>query len=260
MKKRILNEEMYSAYDNGFDRSKLRLIIENTLGESNELDFKVDIISESKIAKILLSMANSGGGTIIFGIADDGEAVGLQKEGLIDTTDLEKKINAFLPSELKHEPQRIEFRDETFGTLHGKIFYIFHVFPQDRYIPFIAKKESEHVKANQIYVRKNSASVVATSEDLEKIFKRRLLNQYEDLSSISIQEHIEQLKTLYNNTSETKEIININNVGKLLKEMQDIIRTVPNENYPKEDFDEFISELIKKKKRKIEIILKVADM
>ncbi|MDJ1631109.1 ATP-binding protein [Bacillus velezensis] len=38
--------------------------------ETNFLDYKEKIIEEFKLAKLLLAMANSGGGMIVFGIED----------------------------------------------------------------------------------------------------------------------------------------------------------------------------------------------
>ncbi len=76
----IFKEQFTEAYNDksGFDKVKLKQIIKSGFGESNELDFKEQMISEEKIAKIILSMANSGGGTIIFGVDDNGKPVGVE--------------------------------------------------------------------------------------------------------------------------------------------------------------------------------------
>jgi predicted HTH transcriptional regulator len=49
-------------------------------GEGSRLDFKLTISSSARIARTLTSFANSGGGTILIGVADDGSVVGVASE------------------------------------------------------------------------------------------------------------------------------------------------------------------------------------
>ena len=46
-------------------------------GESKTLEFKMQITHISKIAKTICAFANTKGGTIVVGITDDGEMVGV---------------------------------------------------------------------------------------------------------------------------------------------------------------------------------------
>ncbi|KIL74381.1 helix-turn-helix domain-containing protein [Bacillus badius] len=257
-KKLINKEEIISAYekDDGFDRVKLKSIIENSYGESNSLDFKEKYIKESKIAKIIIAMANSGGGTVIFGINDEGKPVGIVQEEIKDITDLQKKIGTLLPNNLDYSSQIIKFEDEDiYGDLKGKTFFIFYIPSQNRYVPFLAKKESEGLKKNEVYIRKNASNEVATNEDLEKMFKLRLIEQYEDLSNLDLEDHLEQLKVLYNNINESE----ARSIFPRLS-LTPLVETVKNKHYPKESYDEFVSNMIKKKKRKIEMVLEVNNI
>ena len=49
-------------------------------GEGSRLDFKLTISSSARIARTLTSFANSGGGTILIGVADDGTVCGVKSE------------------------------------------------------------------------------------------------------------------------------------------------------------------------------------
>lgn len=135
----IFTQEFFEAYnvdENGFDIATLKAIIENAFGESNELDYKEKLIKEDKIAKIILAMANSGGGTVIFGIDDDGKPVGISDEEIKDPTDLQRKIAAYIPFNLNYIIQPIIYKeDESYGKFSGKTFFVFHIPKQYRYVP-----------------------------------------------------------------------------------------------------------------------------
>lgn len=68
-------------------------------GEQDNIDFKEEWISNTKLCEIMLGMANCGGGVIIFGIKEkeDGtvDAVGLEK--IEDKADIANKCKKFLP-------------------------------------------------------------------------------------------------------------------------------------------------------------------
>ncbi len=49
-------------------------------GEGSRLDFKLTISSSARIARTLASFANSSGGTILIGVADDGTVAGVKSE------------------------------------------------------------------------------------------------------------------------------------------------------------------------------------
>ncbi|WP_338656293.1 ATP-binding protein [Sporosarcina psychrophila] len=260
----IFNEDFLSAFneeEKKFDRMQLKSIIDNSIGESNELDFKEQLIKEDKIAKIILAMANSGSGSVIFGISDVGEPTGLLKEDIKDTTDFQRKINLYLPSHISYRLQEIVLREnDVYGELSNKTFIVLQVPKQYRYVPYLAKKDSESVKVNQIYLRKNASIETATNEDLEELFKLRILEQYEDLSNINLEDHIAQLKTLYGSIKKNKSGYNNDEFSKVIANLSSIFTQTNSEHYPEEEFDAFIANIIRKKKRKIEIVLEVTNI
>lgn len=245
VKRPIYKQEFLNTFNNEdkiFDIASLKSLIEQSFGENNALDFKEIFIREDQIAKLIIAMANSGGGSIIFGVNDDNQPVGLIKEELKDPTDFQRKLNGYLPSILNYNLQQIEYdENEIYGYFSGKTFFIIYIPEQNRFIPFIAKRGSDKLFTDKIYIRKNTSIETATNEDLEMIFKKRLIEQYEDLSNMSLNEHMEQLKILYSISA---------NSGDSIK----------NEKSSRENFGEFISRMIEKKKRKIEIVLEVSNV
>ena len=49
-------------------------------GEGFRIEFKRRISSPEKIARTLISFANTKGGTILFGVGDDGSIIGVESE------------------------------------------------------------------------------------------------------------------------------------------------------------------------------------
>lgn len=266
--RRIYRQEFFNSFNQEeqiFDMVTLKELIEQTYGESNFLDFKEKFIKEDHIAQLILAMANSGGGTIIFGINDDNVPVGLPKEEeKIDQTDLERKINNYLPDEIKYTMYPIKYEEkEEFQDFSGKIFYVLYIPKQNRYIPFLAKKQGEKLKTNIVYIRKNTSVEAASNNDLEAIFKLRLIEQYKDLSNMKLDEHISQLRILYGSLE--KQISSGNSWSEAISVLQKSLApfsntTIENPNYPEEDFEDFINKMIEKKKRKIEIVLEVTNI
>lgn len=255
--------EAYNFDDKKFDYVSLKNLIEETFGESNDLDFKRDLISEEKLAKTILAMANAGGGAIICGISDDNKIVGIQKENIKDQTELDKKLHSFLPNNIDVSLQVLDYpEDKEYKDFQGKIFYVFYVNKQYRYAPFLAKKDGDKIYKNIIYIRKNAANETASNEDLEDIFQKRLLAQYEDLSNLSLNDHIVQLKELYDHIQKRRStfapgMASMVSIGKTLGNLFEVVES---EHYPSMEFDEFITMCIEKKQMKIEHILEIYEL
>ena len=75
-----------------------------------------------------------------------------------------------------------------------------------RFIPFMSMKESTNLKKNRIYIRRGTSCEEATSEEITDIIKRRMNAEYPDSGkTLNLDEHLEQLKTLYSKISPTNE-------------------------------------------------------
>ncbi|AWM44469.1 ATP-binding protein [Bacillus velezensis] len=243
-----------------FDVGSFKEFVNSLYGETNFLDYKEKIIEEFKLAKLLLAMANSGGGMIVFGIEDkEYKPVGLQLDDNFDKTVFEKKLRNYVPDELKFFSQLLKYSDEdVYGDLKGKAFLVVYIPKQLRYIPFLAKKETTGIKVNRIYVRRNTSVEEANSHEIEEMVKKRVHSTYHDLSSLTLNEHIEQLRCLYGNINK------YNNKSYAFTSLAQtfaaqLYTNRKNPHYPAESFDKFIATMIDKKKRRIEGILEVAE-
>ncbi|MCM3732021.1 ATP-binding protein [Fictibacillus nanhaiensis] len=262
----IYSQDFLNTYDDKvkkFDVVTLQNLLDNVYGESNDLDFKEKLIKEDSIAKLCIAFANNGGGNVIFGVSDDNTPIGLNQEEIRDPTDFQRKLNSYLPNQLVVHHQVLSYKDdERYGDFSGKTFIIFNIPKQYRYSPFIAKKTSNNIDTGKIYIRKNTSIETATNDDLEKIFKLRLIEQFDSLSELDLKEHISQLKVLYKSINKT---ITVGSYwSQMLSPLDNMFggstQEIKNQFYPEEELDEFIANMIEKKKRKIEMVLEVSNI
>jgi len=84
-------------------RQNLQDLLQLEAIEDDDLEFKRDLLSSDLLARHLLSMANSRGGVIVFGVEEPSpnefNPCGLSNG--YDITDIEKKLWNYLPKELK---------------------------------------------------------------------------------------------------------------------------------------------------------------
>ncbi len=254
--------DTYNSKEEEFDIVSLTRLVQESYGENDDLDFKEKVIEEHKVAKLLIAMANSGGGSIIFGISDDRKPIGLNTDELKDETDFSRKLRSYLPSNLEYEYRYLNYPDEdVYGDFKGKTFLILYTKEQNRYVPFLPAKEAPSMKRNDIYLRKNASVETATNDDLENMFKLRLVEQYEDLTELELEEHLEQLKLLYSSIQRSYiQIPALTGFSRELRGALKGIQSAKNKDYPEEEYEEFISKMIKKKKKRIEQILEVSNI
>ena len=137
--------------------------------------------------------------------------------------------------------------------LYTQHFLAFHVHQTDL-------SESTNLKKNRIYIRRGTSCEEATSEEITDIIKRRMNAEYPDSGkTLNLDEHLEQLKTLYSKISPTNEYYQ-GGIGNSLLKLTEVIKAVSagewisedNPLYPEEDYEEFIARMIDEKKWKIE--------
>jgi hypothetical protein len=249
-------------------RQNLRYLLQLEAIEDNDLEFKSELIAFDLLAKHILAMSNKNGGAIVFGV-DEIKANQFNPRGLshgIDITDIEKKLEKYLPSKVPVNIVPVYFKEEENIDFKDKFFLIVIVKNDPKYVPFMALKSSENINRNLIYVRRNRASETANYDEIQEIINSRIDTEYSTTNERRLVEHLEELKELYNHIPKTVQIVisrthpnshSLELVSQIFREYSGKIEyeTKPNPNYPKESYEEFINKLIEIKKKKIIQIL-----
>lgn len=250
---------IYESFSRFFEqptRDGLRELLKINFGEQDNLDFKREWPVLSKIAKHILAFSNAGGGCIVIGVSqlEDGilDAVGI--DSIIDKADISKGVRPYLPDELDYNILDFSFTNSEYEKIIGRKFQVILVEDKPQYMPFISEGESEGIKRDMIYIRRGTNSEIASYDEVQKLINRRIDTGYSSTSELKLEEHLAQLKVLYENISRYKYIGGINGV---LRDAFQIFdgEKIPNEIYPEENFEKFIVQMIDRKKKRIEIAL-----
>lgn len=241
---------------------RLREFLQEHTGEHNSIDFKGDWIAGDKLAKIMLAIANSGGGIIVFGVSENEDKT-TDCKGLAELKDkavISNEIKNFIDSDLKYEVYDFTYNASEYEALAGRNFQMMIIEDTPEFIPFMSKKDSSHVKKNEIYVRRGTSSEVANREEIRELLSRRLYYMHPVKGEpLELDEHMAQLRTLYNSIKKE----NFYYKNGFTTALETIRETIfkggkvkePNPLYPEEEYDEFVARMIEQKKKKIERVL-----
>ena len=245
---------------------KFREFLHSQTGEHNSIDFKSQWIEDATLAKEILAMANSHGGIIVFGVAENDDK-SIRIDGLPEIKDksvVSNGIKNFISSNLKYEIYDFSYSTSEYEVLNGKHFQMLVVEDTPEHIPFLSKKESGSLKQNMIYVRRGTSCEIADENELHIMLSRRM-NYLHPLNGepLQLDEHLKQLKLLYEKID--KNHVYYKNgfaagLAAILSPITELIpkgeRVVePNPLYPEESYEEFVSRMIVEKKKKIERVL-----
>lgn len=247
-----------------------REFLQGETGEHNAIDFKQEWIEKDKLAKLMLALANYGGGIVVFGVHENDDKT-FSCDGLPELQAKEQIgswVKAYLSPNLKYDIYDFSYQTSEYEVLNGKQFQILVVEDTPEFLQFISRKEGSSIKPSVIYIRRGTSDEQVTEEELSKIFERRMKHVFPATGKpLLLEEHLEQLKTLYKNIEPT--ISKAKNAEKMpfmqaLKALAELAsgitggyeyETEKNPLYPEESYEEFISTLIDKKKKKIERVL-----
>lgn len=227
--------------------------IKNNIGEQNEIDFKEKWVSKGHLAKTILAIANSNGGLIVFGIKElkDGSINPVGLDNLEDKAIICSQLDKYLPNALKYEIYDFVYETSDYDKLKGKKFQVLIVNDIPESLPYISESNDNEIDKNIIYVRRGTKNEKANNEELQKIISRRVETLYSNSSQLELQEHLNQLKVLYDNIKKTRIHYRTSYTS-----FTNIFTTASsNKYYPNEEYDQFIARMIKDKKFKIEKVL-----
>ena len=272
-------KEQFQIKDKFFDlivknpsRDGFKTFLKESCGELDNIDFKEKWITKGKLAKIMLAMANTGGGVIVLGIQENKDdnylPVGIDE--LKDAADVEKEIKKLVPRNLSYSVLDFIYDDEIYGEYAGKKFQAIIIADAPEQLPFFSIGASDDIEKDCVYVRRGTSSEKASARDFETMIQRKLENVFKESNDLSLKEHLEQLQFLYDSIPQKKRVLvkkgnrfvgAMEGLQALSERMTEIFgepdqyEEVPNENYPSEDYEQFLVRMIDKKKLKIEKIL-----
>ncbi|MBR4733326.1 MAG: putative DNA binding domain-containing protein [Lachnospiraceae bacterium] len=267
-----IKDKFFDLISKNMSRDGFVKFLKESCGELDNIDFKTDWIEKDKLAKIILAMANSGGGAIIIGIKETEEKK-YEPCGIIeirDAADVDKDLEKYIPRNLSYTILNFVYNDSLYGEFCGKQFQTIIISDTPEKLPFFALAESKNINKDIVYVRKGTSCVKATSSDLERIIQRRLENIFKESSDLKLEEHLVQLRLLYDSIPRKKRrlvkqgtysLAALTGLKALVEGMAgmfgdpDIYEEIDNEIYPAEDYEQFLVRMIEKKKLKIEKVL-----
>jgi len=255
MKKDV--HELFTRFFEEPTRESLAKLLTSHFGEMDYLDFKEQWPAYPDVARHMLALANSGGGAILLGVReDDGVLLSVGLDEIRDKSDVDKGLRGFFPPSLEYLPLDFQYRAPEYGELNGKTFQVIIIESDDRKIPYQATRDGDGVKANAIYVRRGTQSCEADHGELERLLNRRIESGYSSSNVLELEEHLEQLKVLY---GELSQYSYTSLFGAAFEEIRRPIMAIsqPNPHYPKQSYEEYIANLIKNKKRRIEHLLEL---
>lgn len=244
-------KELFANFFEDPDRIKFRDLLKNNTGEYNHIDFKSEWVMGDGLAKHILGFANSKGGVIVFGVAenDDKTLVSLGLNSLKDKTDIKKSVQTFIPEKLVWDIHNFEYNESEYNEIKGRKFQVLIVENTPDYIPFLSLREGDQIKKNEIYYRSVINTEKATHEQVQEIINRRIETGYSTTKEMEFKAHLVQLSDLYDAIPKY-----YSSFPGLISNAFFPFGSQKNPEYPEEDFQSFILKMIQKKK---EIIAKL---
>lgn len=241
-----------------------REFLQGQTGEHNPIDFKQEWINGGKLAKEMLSLANYGGGIIVFGVKENDDKTyscdGLSE--ILDKSKISNEVKSFISSNLKYDVYDFAYASSEYSVLINKKFQMMVVYDTPEFLPFMSKREGDGIKANMIYIRRGTSCEIADESEVNSLINRRMNHIYPNSGQpLKLEEHLKQLKILFNNIQAKKQVP----IGQSTSVISMVARgfmygfsryeEVPNPSYPEEGFDDFILRMITEKEKKIERLL-----
>ncbi len=244
--------------------------LKNNVGEMDNIDFKEKWTEKGKLAKTILSIANSRGGIIAIGIKEneDGSLTPLGLDKFKDKADIGKELSKYISPNLDFNVLDFDYDTPIYPDAENKKFQIILISDTPDRLPFVSLGATTDLEKDIIYVRRGTKCEKASAEEIEKIISAKVETIFKDSSNLSLDEHLKQLKKLYNELPQKiSRLVRRGNGGWMsnlgiiglgwYKAMwgESEYEEIDNPDYPEETYESFIVRMIEKKKIKIEKVL-----
>lgn len=160
-----------------------REFLQDQTGEHNAIDFKQEWIEKDKLAKLMLALANYGGGIVVFGVHENGDKT-FSCDGLKELQAKEQIgawIKPYLSSSLKYDVYDFSYQTSEYEALKGKQFQMLFVEDTPQFLPFISRKEGSNIKPATIYIRRGTSDEQVTEEELGNIGGSNIVMEYTEV-------------------------------------------------------------------------------
>lgn len=264
-------DQLYDYFLKEPTKENFRRFLQENCGEMDEIDYKETWIEKGHLAKTMLSMANSGGGVIVVGVReeDDGTLIPIGLETFEDKAKINDDIAKYFPASLDYEIFDFNYNASEYEAVKDKKFQILVVHDTPDRLPFISIKGTVDLEKDVIYVRRGTKCEKASASEIEHIISRKMETVFKESSDLPLDEHLIQLKKLYNELPQKVKILvkkgeptvaslfiqQFSSKFENLWKSNDVYEYQDNPNYPSESYEAFILRMIDKKKLKIEKVL-----
>lgn len=190
--------EEFARFFSEPSRDNLRDLVKNAVGEADHLDFKEQWPDTPKLAKHVLSIANSGGGAIIIGVrqTQDGTLDACGAYSIVDKADIAFRLQKFVPKPLKYFVIDFHYASSDYAELKGKSFQVLLVEDDAKQLPFLSLSDGVDLRRNAVYVRSGTSSREADHDELQQIINRRVETGHSSQGALTLTKHVEQLRAL----------------------------------------------------------------
>ena len=172
----------------------------------------------------------------------------------MDKSIISSKIKKYLPKELKFDILDFNFTGENYSKLPNRLFQILFIFSKNENLPYPLETGFEKIERGTIFYRKGTETLLADTEAYNVMFSKRINAEKTIQKSLEFKDHLEQIKLLYEYYTKASLYGDYSNsviLGFALFQ-KDIFNQ-------RDSFEKFLSEMIEKKKKKIEEILEISS-
>jgi predicted HTH transcriptional regulator len=187
-----MNDELVKRFISEPTHKNLTALMDSGLEETDLVEFKESVSSHDKLAKTILSFANTQGGLVVIGVKQDSsnsfELIGVDKYA--DKQTIFSKVRRFLPSTLNFDVQNTE--------MNGRKLQVIIIGPLPNLRPFVCSGDGPNIRATAIYVQKGTECLEVDYGTLQELINDRIDSQFssrrEHYGETSILENLSILK------------------------------------------------------------------
>jgi predicted HTH transcriptional regulator len=179
------------------ERNEILKLIQN--GEGQKLDFKETISSKQKIARTIVSFANSEGGKLLIGIKDNKTIVGIDAES--EKYMIDSAIKDFCKPMIVYEFEDIEIENKTIliVNIHKSIKNIFYALDDnEKWISYIRigdqSMKTSYLWVNAMKRRYSNNERAISLNSTDKLIIEKIADKQHDLEEIIILTNLNKWK------------------------------------------------------------------